>query len=140
MKTILISAAIAALSAVPALAEGDAAAGEKAFKGCQACHVVVNEAGETLAGRNAKTGPNLYGVAGAAAGHVEGFNYSSGMVSAGEAGVTWDEANFVAYVQDPTKFLREHSGDAKARSKMSYRVKDEQDAIDLYAFLASLTE
>ena len=144
MKTILISAAIAALSATPLLAEshasGDAAAGEKAFKGCQACHVVVNDSGETLAGKNAKTGPNLYGVAGRHAGAVADFNYSKGMVESGEAGLVWDEASFVAYVQDPTGFLREHSGDAKARSKMSFKVRKEQEAIDLYAYLSSLAQ
>ena len=40
-------------------ASGDASAGEVAFnKQCVACHVVVTDAGEKLAGRNSKSGPN----------------------------------------------------------------------------------
>lgn len=66
-RTLAIAATTATL-AVPAFADGhaasgDAAAGEKAFRQCISCHVVQNEAGDTLAGRNAKTGPNLYGIA-----------------------------------------------------------------------------
>ena len=44
-------------------ASGDASAGEVAFnKKCVACHVVVTDAGEKLAGRNSKSGPNLYNI------------------------------------------------------------------------------
>lgn len=110
-----------------------------AFRQCTACHVVVNDAGETLAGRNARTGPNLYGIAGQAAGAVEGFRYSSAMQEAAEAGVVWTEENFVDYVQGPTAFVRQATGDSGARSKMTYRVRDAQEARDLYAYLASLS-
>lgn len=119
---------------------GDAAAGEKAFKKCVSCHVVVNDAGETLAGKKAKTGPNLYGVAGRPAGSMEGFRYSKSMQSAGEAGLVWTEEKFVEYVQDPTAFLREELDDSGARSAMSFKVRKEDEAIDLYAYLASLAE
>lgn len=146
MKVTMIAAAAAALMAAPAFAEshvdttatGDAAAGESAFRQCQSCHVVQNEAGEVLAGRAAKTGPNLYGIAGATAGQVEGFNYSDGLVAAGAAGMVYDEATFVAYVQDPTAKIREASGDDGARSKMSFRVRKEEDAVNLYAYIQSL--
>lgn len=142
MKTTFIAAGITALAATQLLADstatGDAAAGEKAFRQCQACHVVENEAGEVLAGRNAKTGPNLYGIAGRAAGSVEGYGYSGPMVAAGEAGLVWDEASFVAYVQDPTAYLREYLDDSGARSAMSFRVRKEEDALNLYAYIASL--
>ena len=60
--------AILALIAAPVFAQeaptGDAAAGEKVFGKCQTCHVVANEAGEVLAGKGSKTGPNLYGMPG----------------------------------------------------------------------------
>ncbi|MCV6595784.1 MAG: c-type cytochrome [Mangrovicoccus sp.] len=138
MRPIVIATAFAAVFAAPALAEGDAAAGEKAFRQCQSCHVVVNDAGETLAGKKAKTGPNLYGVAGRAAGSVEGFKYSKGMKAANEAGLVWDEASFSAYVQDPTGYLREFLGDDKARGSMSFKLRKEKDAADLYAFLSGL--
>lgn len=142
MKVTMIAAAAAALMAAPALADGhasgDAAAGEKAFRQCQSCHVVQNAAGDVLAGRAAKTGPNLFGIAGATAGQVEGFKYSDGLVAAGEGGMVYDEATFVAYVQDPTGKIREATGDDKARGKMSFRVRKEEDAVNLYAFIASL--
>ena len=144
MKHLSIALA-AGLLAAPAFADshsaaptGDAAAGEAAFNQCQTCHVVVNDAGETLAGRNAKTGPNLYAIAGRQAGSVEGFRYSTAMVDAGEGGLMWDEASFVGYVQDPTAWLREHLDDNRARGKMAFKVRKEEDAVNLWAYLHSL--
>lgn len=145
MKLTFVAAAALAVISAPAFAgghaaSGDAAAGEKAFRQCQSCHVVQDADGNTLAGRAAKTGPNLYGVAGRAAGVVEGFRYSDGLVSAGEQGMVYDEATFVAYVMDPTGKIREASGDASARGKMSFKVRKQEDAVNLYAFIASLSE
>lgn len=115
---------------------GDAEAGETAFnRQCVACHVVQDEAGEVLAGRSAQTGPNLYGVAGRVAGSLPDYDYSEILALYGEQGATWEEANFVPYVQDPTGFLQEATGD-NGRGKMTFRVRDEQDALDLWAFLA----
>ena len=143
MKTFFTLFAASALLAAPAFAEshasGDAAAGEAAFKQCQTCHVVENDDGETLAGRNAKTGPNLYAIVGRVAGTAEGFRYSKSMVEAGEAGLEWNEEEFVKYVQDPTPYLREKLDDKKARGKMSFKVRSEEDAANLWAFLASLS-
>ena len=119
-------------------ASGDVAAGEKAFRQCVSCHVVVNDAGETLAGKKAKTGPNLYGIVGRTAGSIDGFKYSKIIMLAGEQGITYDEANFAGYVQDPTGWLREATG-GKGRGKMTYKVRKEADAINLYAYLASLS-
>jgi cytochrome c len=143
-RNIVLAAAATLLSAPMAMADahaasGDAAAGEAAFRQCIACHVVVNEAGDTLAGRNARTGPNLYGIAGAAVAHVEDFRYSPGLTALNEAGIVWTEENFVAYVLDPTSYIREASGDNSARGAMAFRVRSEEDAINLYAYLASLS-
>ncbi len=141
MKNLTLAAILAVVSA-PAFAQeasGDAAAGEEQFnRQCVACHVVVNEAGETLAGRNARTGPNLYGIAGRTPGTVEGFEYSEYMVEYGATGVVWEEENFVAYVQDPTDFLRTALDNRRARGKMAFQVRDAQQAADIYAYLASL--
>lgn len=144
MKKILITAG-ALMLATPALSDGhealqgDADAGADKFKRqCVACHVVQNEEGETLAGRNARTGPNLYGVAMRQLGAVEDFRYSKAIMEAGEQGMIWDEANFVGYVQDPTGWLREVLEDSSARGKMAYKVREEEDAYDIYAYLASL--
>lgn len=129
-------------AAVPALADdptGDAAEGERAFRGCISCHVVKDAEDNVLAGRNGRTGPNLYGMPGRAAGAVEDFRYSDGLIAAGDGGLVWDEETFVAFVQDPTSYIREITGDSSARSKMSYRVRKEEDAVNLYAYLFSLS-
>ena len=138
---ILAFATIAALSG-PAFADGhasgDASAGETAFaRQCVSCHVVVNDAGDTLAGRNARTGPNLYNIDERNIGSAE-FRYSEALISLGEAGETWTEESFVGYVQDPTGWLRETLDDRQARGKMAFRVRSEDDAADIYAYIVSL--
>lgn len=132
------------LLATPALAQegdveaGDAAAGEAAFaRQCVSCHVVEDPGGEVLAGRTARTGPNLYGVAGRVPGSVEGYRYSDAMLAYGATGAVWAEDNFVPYVQDPTGFLRDALEDRRARGKMAYQVRDEEEARDLWAYLAT---
>lgn len=143
MKKFTIAAAFAVLAA-PAFADGhastqgDAAAGEEQFnRQCVACHVVADASGEVLAGRNAKTGPNLYGLGGRALGSVEGFRYGDSIVELGEAGTVWTEETFVGYVQDPTQWLRDTLDNRRARGKMAYKVREEAQAYDLYAFLST---
>jgi cytochrome c len=131
-----------ALAGAPALAQdaptGDAEAGAKVFAKCQTCHVVVNDAGETLAGKGSKTGPNLYGIAGRTAGTYPEFKYGESIVALGASGLAWNEADFVAYVADPAKFLKEKTGDTKAKSKMSFKLPKEEDALNVWAYLVSL--
>ncbi|MBB5514046.1 cytochrome c [Rubricella aquisinus] len=134
----MIAGAMALMSTGQAFAMGDAAEGEAQFRQCQSCHVVQNEAGETLAGRAGRQGPNLYGVIGRQAGTVEDFRYGPDLVAAGEQGLVWDETNIVAYLEDPTGFLREFTGDNNARSRMSYRMRN--GAEDMAAFLATFSQ
>ncbi len=142
MKRLSVLTAAAALLTTPVLADGhatgDAEAGEAAFRQCISCHVVVDAAGETLAGRNARTGPNLWGIDGRMVGSVEDFRYGNGLTALMEAETVWDEASFVAYVQDPTGWIRETTGDDSLRGAMSFRVRSEEDALNLYAYLVSL--
>ncbi len=140
---ILALFAFAALVATPAISEshvsGDAAAGEVAFaKQCVTCHVLVNGAGKTLAGRRSKTGPNLFGVAMVNLGSVLDFRYGASLVQAGEAGHIWTEENFVGYVMDPTGWLRATLNEPKARGKMTFKVRKEEDARNIYAYLVSV--
>jgi cytochrome c len=139
MKFSMSIVAAVTLLAAPAFAEGDAAAGEKVFNQCQTCHVVANEAGEVLAGRNAKTGPNLYGVVGRTAGTYPEFEYGEAIVAAGAAGLVWDEAQLVTYLADPGKFLKEITGDGSARSLMAFKLRKEEDAANVVAYIASLS-
>lgn len=138
MKYTLTAAVVLALSGGAALAAGDAEAGKKTFNQCQTCHVVADPEGNVLAGKNAKTGPNLYGIVGRPAASVEGFKYGDGIIAAKDAGLVWDEAKLVAYVQDPQAVLEEATGDSKVKSKMVFKLKKEEDAQNVVAFLASL--
>ena len=138
MKLTIATAATSLLMTGAVFAEshasGDPEAGEKVFNKCKSCHMVQAPDGETIV-RGGRTGPNLYGIAGMQAGTVEGFRYGDDLVAAGEAGLEWTEENFVAYVQDPKKFLAEYLDDNSARSKMTFRLRDGME--DVYAFLAS---
>ena len=143
--------AAAALAAAPALAQdavtpdatlfsGNAEAGLEAFNAqCATCHVVVNEAGETLAGRNARTGPNQWNLAYNLIGNEEDFAYSDPIMQLNEQGERWTEEKFVGYVQDPTGWLREATDDRRARGKMAYKVRDEETAHDLWAYFVSIS-
>lgn len=140
MKTLLTSAALVAMAAAAHAQDstGDAEAGERAFNQCKACHMVQTDEGEMIV-RAGRTGPNLWGVVGRSAGAVEDYRYSSAMQDAGAAGLVWTEDEFTAYVQDPTGYLRGYLDDSGARGKMSYRLRDAQDAADIWAWLASVS-
>lgn len=131
---ITASAALMVLSA-PAFAAGDAAKGEREFNKCKACHMIQAADGTDIV-KGGKTGPNLYGVIGRPAGAKEGFRYGPSLAAAGEAGLVWDEENLATYVQDPKAFLVEFTGDAKARSAMSFKLA--KGAEDVAAYLASV--
>jgi len=137
MKLTLAILAVLATAVTPAFAAGDPAKGEAVFKTCQTCHAVVDPDGKVLAGKG-KVGPNLYGVFGRQAGTYEGFKYGASIVAAGTAGLVWDEANFVEYVQGPADFLKAKLG-GSAASKMSFKVKDAASAADVYAYLAQFS-
>ena len=96
----------------------DAAAGEKVFAVCKACHQI----GETA--KNG-VGPELNGLIGRHSGSVAGYEYSAANKS---SGVTWDEATFREYIKDP-----------KAKvpgTKMVFAgLKDEKKIDDLITFL-----
>lgn len=85
-----------------------------------------------------KVGPNLFGVIERGPGAVENFKYSKGFLAAVEGGLTWDDANLMSYLADPTAHLREVSGDAKARSKMTFKLKPEEDRKNVIAYLKTL--
>jgi cytochrome c len=142
MKLTLTAFALA-FAITPAFAQdaptGDAEAGAKVFNKCQTCHVIINDAGEVLAGKAGKTGPNLFGLPGRTAGTYPEFKYGDGIIAAGAAGVVWNETDFIAYVADPAKFLKEKTGDAKAKTKMTFKLPKEQEAKDVWAFISSLS-
>lgn len=132
-----------ALAAGPAFADGhasgDAAAGEGVFKKCKSCHAIVSMDGETIT-KGGRSGPNLYGLYTRVAGADEEFGkkFGKSLIEAGENGLAWDEESFVKYVANPRDFLKENNDDKKAKSKMSFKLKDEEDAKNVWAYLVSV--
>ncbi|MCB5175490.1 MULTISPECIES: c-type cytochrome [Microvirga] len=117
MRSLALSAALVLAGLGSAQAQ-DAAAGEKVFAQCRACHQV----GPTA--KNA-VGPHLNGLFGRTAGSVEGYNYSPANKN---SGITWDEATFREYIQNPRAKI--------PGTKMIYAgLKDEKRINDLVAYL-----
>jgi cytochrome c len=117
MRTLIISGLMVLTSTAASLAQ-DAAAGEKVFAVCKACHQI----GETA--KNA-VGPVLNGIIGRKAGTYPGYNYSDANKN---SGLTWDEPTFREYIKDPKAKI--------PGTKMIYAgLKDEQKTSDLLAYL-----
>lgn len=113
----LITLALACAMSGRAVAQ-DAAAGEKAFIVCRACHQI----GPTA--KNA-VGPVLNGVVGRPAGTFPGFNYSTANK---DSGLTWDEATLQKYLADPQAVVK--------GTKMIFPgIKDPAKVNDVIAFL-----
>lgn len=111
--------------ASPAIAQGDAANGEKVFRKCQACHTVEE-------GKN-KVGPSLYNVIGRKAGSLEGFRYSSAMEEYGAAGQVWDEETLNAYLEAPKQVVE--------GTKMAFAgLKKAEDREDVISYLKQFTK
>jgi cytochrome c len=96
----------------------DAAAGEKTFNVCRACHQVGETAKNTV-------GPILNGLFGRKSGSIPGYNYTDANKN---SGITWDEATFSEYIKDPRAKI--------PGTKMVFAgLKDETRIKDLIAFL-----
>ena len=131
----LILGAVLSLGAfsMPALADGDAAKGEKVYKKCKACHMV----GE---GAKAKVGPQLNGIVGRKVASEEGFKYGKSIVALGATDLVWDEAELSDYLKNPKKYLRAKLDDKKAKSKMAFKLKKDKDRANVIAYLKTFTK
>ena len=105
------------VAAGPARAQ-DAAAGEKVFGVCRACHQI----GETA---KIAVGPVLNGVIGRKAGTYPGYSYSEANKN---SGITWDEATFTTYIKNPR-------GTIPGTKMIFIGITDEKKIEDLIAFL-----
>jgi len=109
------------LAAGPALAEGDAAAGEKLFAKCKTCHTIE-------AGKN-KVGPSLAGLFGRKAGSAPDFKYSDAMIN---SGITWDETSVSEYIANPKEKV-------PGNKMICPGVKKDEDRANLIAYLKQAT-
>ena len=110
---------------------GDAVKGKKVFKKCAACHAIGEAA-------KIKVGPPLTDVVGRKVATFEGFKYGKSILAVGETGLVWSEEELADYLANPKNYLRAKLNDKKAKSKMPFRLKKEQDRADVIAYLKSL--
>ena len=124
MLTMVVAAAAAA--SMPAMAfaqDGDAAAGQRVFNQCRACHTIDQ-------GGRQGVGPNLWGIVGRRAGAVEGFRYSSNLRELAAGGLTWTDDRLRAYLQNPKSVVPTGS--------MSFPgLRNQTQLNDLMAYLAA---
>jgi cytochrome c len=100
-----------------ALAQGDAARGEKHFGDCVACHSVER-------GVN-NVGPSLHGLFGRKAGELADYRYSPALK---RSGIVWTAQSLDQFVADPQKMV--------AANRMPYAgMTSESDRADLIAYL-----
>lgn len=100
---------------------GDAAAGAKtAKKKCGTCHTFGS-------GEGHKVGPNLFGVTVRGRAVAEGYRYSANLKAMGGS---WSDADLDTFLTDPKAFVK--------GTKMSLKIKKEQERADLIAFVATL--
>jgi cytochrome c len=88
---VYVLAASALLGSLGAASAQDAAAGEKVFAKCKACHQIGEGAKDAV-------GPVLNGVVGRKAGTYPDYSYSDANKN---SGLTWDEATLKEYLKNP---------------------------------------
>lgn len=97
-------------------ASGDAAAGEKIYERCLACHALAYD----------RTGPRHCGLFGRSAGSVPGFDYSDAMR---RSGIVWNASTLDRFLADPLGTV--------PGTTMGYAgVPDSHERRDLIAWLA----
>lgn len=100
-------------------ASADAAAGERLWRQCSACHKL--EAGEN------GTGPYLHGLVNRAKHTAQGYGYSDGLLATtGD----WTPENISDFIENPREYA--------PGTKMAYRgMADVQDRANLIAYIAT---
>ena len=102
------------------LAMGDLAHGEKVFKKCSACHMIVSD------GKN-MIGPNLWGVIGRQAGSISDYKYSKAMVAYGKE---WSFEEMNSYLIKPQAYIK--------GTKMAFAgLRKEKDRASVILFMNS---
>ncbi|MFU0506775.1 c-type cytochrome [Pseudaminobacter sp. NGMCC 1.201702] len=126
MRSIALFVAISAAGLLATQAQAqDAAAGEKVFNRCKACHVADTDQN--------KVGPSLKGVIGKTAGTHEGFKYSPAMVKAGEGGLVWNDETLAEFLRAPKTMVK--------GTKMAFAgLKKDDEIANVIAYLKQFSE
>ena len=133
MKILMSALAVSVLFSGHTATAQDVAAGEKVFKKCTACHKIGD-------GAKNGVGPALNNIIGQPIGSIEGFKYSKTLIAANEAGLVWEEAGIADYIADPKAYMKAALDDPKAKPKMAFKLKDEQQRKDVAAYIAGFSE
>ena len=86
-----------------------------------------------------RVGPVLTGVVGRTAGTFADYKYGKHMVEAGEAGLVWTEDEIFEFLLNPKKYLRTRLDNKKAKTKMSFKLKKEDQRADVIAYLKTFS-
>jgi cytochrome c len=114
----LIVLATSGLATSAALAQ-DVNAGKTSFNKCLACHSIGD-------GAKNKVGPELNGIDGRKSGTAPDYSYSDANKN---SGITWNEALFKEYIQDPKAKI--------PGTKMAFAgIKKESEINDLWAYIS----
>ena len=113
-------AGAAATAGAQDIPEGDAAAGEKVFRKCQACHVADKEQN--------RVGPYLKDIFGREVAGVDGFNYSNAMKDWAEGKGEWTPELMFTYLEQPMQLVQ--------GTRMAFPgLPDPQERADIIAYL-----
>jgi len=121
-RSCFLAAALSLAVAAPAMAQ-DAAAGEKDFLVCKACHQIGP-------GAKIAVGPVLNGVVGRTAGTFPGYQYSPANK---DSGIVWTPEELDKYLTNPQAVV--------PHTKMIFPgLKDDQKRKDVIAYLQQFNE
>jgi cytochrome c len=121
-----VGAVLAALCLAGPAHAGDAAAGEKVFGRCKACHAVGEGAGNRL-------GPELNELVGRTAGTADGYKYSPSMQKAGADGLVWNRETLSTFLAGPKTMV--------TGTKMSFAgLKKPAEIDDVIAYLETFSK
>ena len=98
MRAIFLTLMTVTFLSTPAQA-GDAAKGEKTYRKCASCHMIVPKA------KN-RVGPQLNGILGREIAAIAGYKYSKGMLAYAADQKVWNEENLAAYLTSPRKVVK----------------------------------
>jgi cytochrome c len=122
IRSCLIASAVLVGLSAPAMAQ-DAAAGEKDFTVCRACHQIGP-------GAKIAVGPVLNGIIGRKAGSYPGYAYSPANK---DSGIVWTAEELDKYLTNPQAVV--------PKTKMIFPgLKDDQKRKDVIAFLGQFKE